>query len=511
LAARKLEAIQPKAKETTTNRDTLLTVDQHGDPFFGNRLSVQVTPFSNASYETHGTVQEIGEATPVELYPHQNKSLLVVEHPSGQEASPPMKPVLELTVPSPPDSDTKPVLETPPQRNANGFLDVDSPLRNPRAPPQPPAGPPIINVILPTPGPLSPSDENSKQLGYNIEAAVTAHNSLDVDDYDRPLPPQRRPSLLRRALLNRTVSNPHPSGYGTSRGGNILTRALSLKHALPTLSTFTRDIDGELRPVTAPGRSLSLDYPTVDDQPADENRLHPFWRPTRFWDDLEDDDYYYSYDQPQVIITKRSRSDEIRRSMVGGLKKTIGMLPREHHRSVVGRDRISGGREHVSFGTERRTIRRSADGSLKVIKRKHKSSESLREARQKAWEAGRADGGAKAQLARLRLEWQQKGLQFNVPSVQMQWVGLGSLGRKFSERKREKKGGVLKRNISAPTGVRDGVEEVLRGKGYLSREERDALGPARYREADAEGFANAQPAERMRSGSGVDRRDFAAD
>ena len=66
-----------------------LPVDGLGDPWFEKRPSFRATPFSQVSMETAGTSQshaEVSEALMVNIYPHQNKSLVMVDHLAGRSA-----------------------------------------------------------------------------------------------------------------------------------------------------------------------------------------------------------------------------------------------------------------------------------------------------------------------------------------------------------------------------------------------------------------------------------------
>ncbi|KAF4542510.1 uncharacterized protein LTHEOB_7702 [Lasiodiplodia theobromae] len=215
------------------------------------------TPFSQMS-DTSGL--EISEATAISIYPHNNHSLLVVQQvaqtdsnsnsnssttyhtttsrrrsvsspPLSRELSPPLD--RELT---PPTLTFNPA--TPPQQliddsevAANGS--VDSPLKNPRKPPEPPA----FKIIPPTPA----SELERDPMG---ESAIASSSSR----------PKRRQTLAKRARrYSDTILNP------------ILGR---------TTSAAKRSPKGQANAAATPK------------QPKDAN-LHPFWRPRGFWDDFD--------------------------------------------------------------------------------------------------------------------------------------------------------------------------------------------------------------------------------
>jgi hypothetical protein len=419
-------ALPFQAPRDAIQKDLLIMVDKNGDPFFGNRLSVQVTPFSNTSYETTGTAAEISEAMAVSLYPHQNTSVLVVEHPNPSESTP--KSSLSESKPlDQPDLKTKVIPVTPPQPQTLSD-EIDSPLRNPRAPPQPPA----IKFIPPTPSNLTPVDEPDKQLGHQD---FSQHEDEHADI------PKRHLSLLRRALANRRITE------------SVLSKHFSLKRRYEIDSatqTPTRSTNGNAQPL----------FPTVGEHTRDESRLHPFWRPARFWDDLEDDgwDGYGDDGEEQEWVYPRvdNRPAKPKRSLSGRLKHTFAILP-------ITDEEDKRPRLHTSW-SERRTIRRSGSGTLRVV-RGRGSSESLRRAARRNWTdpecaVGRGDGAGSGQWGKNR--------NTTFGKLQLQWVGLRGLGRRMSERRRESRNEKLRRSISAPRDARDGVEDVLR-RGGLER------------------------------------------
>ncbi|KAJ0166571.1 hypothetical protein CTA2_6773 [Colletotrichum tanaceti] len=182
------------------HQDHKLNVDRHGDPFFGKRLSTQNTPFSAASVETSGTAPEVSEAKAVSLYPHQNSSVLVVNHsnkPSESSDASQTDKELFQTPQRPTIITTGPDGEgpaTPPQAQ-HTMDDVDSPLRNPRAaPPVPSVLPPAIQFIPATPSGLTPHHERQRNMGNYFETMVDEQ-------------PQRSGSI--EALAHVQTAKPH--------------------------------------------------------------------------------------------------------------------------------------------------------------------------------------------------------------------------------------------------------------------------------------------------------------
>ena len=186
--------------------------------------SALVTPFSvrSARSSTPGTL-ELSEATAISIYPHTNKSILVIQQlaprdsgdPPGHSAIIAGNANIALPIPVVPA----------PARQA-----LDSPLQNPREPPQPPD----LKLIPPTPANASTAHEKSPRQ------SPTRHR------LSGPV------SLVKRAFSARRYSDSFVSPISPSRS-----------------------------------RRSSSHPPSVGDDP--DNKLHPFWRPRGFWDDLSDD------------------------------------------------------------------------------------------------------------------------------------------------------------------------------------------------------------------------------
>ena len=419
-------------------------VDHLGDPFFGQRLSVQKTPFSLASVDTTGTFNaEVAEAQAVSIYPHQNKSILVVEHsnrPSenssleqksrgSQQSSSLGAQSGDLQQPNPTIKTTAPdssLPVTPPQPNFK-MDDVDSPLRNPRAPPEPPA-PPAIALIPATPSGLTPANQKENMMGNYFGVVVEK--------------PQRPVSLLKRALTGRSTASRRFSESGASSPGGILSRTFSLsRHPRRKEPSYLDRIENE--PM----------YPTPEDRPREENKLHAFWRPARAggrgeeeddddWvrdvDDDEEDERTYRYPPVDNRPTPRrtlSLSDRV--------KRTFAILP--SHDAYY---------ESESGGTARRTIRRTPSGSLRVVKQHRRSLDSLRAARPYSPPVARGSGGL----------WRTYSLGRTLGRG-IERYGLHNIPRRLSERRREKRSRELRGKISGPREVRDGVGDVIKRAG----------------------------------------------
>ncbi|KAK3684911.1 hypothetical protein B0T22DRAFT_202825 [Podospora appendiculata] len=430
-----------------------LHTDRFGDPFFGKRLSVPNTPFSIASVETSGTSHaEVSEAQAVNIYPHQNKSVVMVDHSTKPSESSSLDRYKSSDSDAPTIQPTKKdaaVPMTPPQTFT--MDDIDSPLRNPRAPPAPPAppapsgppAPPAIQFIPATPSGLTPAVEKQQMLGNYFEMANEK--------------PARSMSLLKRTLTRRRVSEYGPSPV---RAPGLLTRTFSLTR---------RRHDGDARP---PLRR----YSSADDRPTDENRLHPFWRPMYYDDsESENDDRDFeasSNDRTYKYPPIDNRPHLPRRSLSDRIKRTFAILPvadnyehDAHYPATTGGDL-----------TNRRTIRRTPSGNLRVMKFR-RSLESLprvllNDGRPYTAPEDRHHGGRHMQFWR---SFGGKPKTSGEPVVKKSGSGggflpnLGSkmnIPRRVSERRRAKRSDDLRRMISGPREVRDGVGAVIKRKNF---------------------------------------------
>lgn len=393
------EAANSKSQPVDAN-DALgsaASVSRRDDP---RKLSAHATPFSTHSYETSGTIAEVSEARRVSLFPHQNSSVLMVQNaaePSEQSVTARERVVDEA-------STAENIPRTPSPLECDMDKD-DSPFRNPRDPPLPPA----IIFIPATPGLLSPPAEVSRQLEIMPEPPVFE------------LRPKRGFSL-RRALTTRRHSE------------STASRALSLRRSNSTTSATLKD-----RP-SVPNRR----YSTLDGQPAEVSRLHPFWRPARFWDDLEDeysdDDDGTSGDGSRAVYSHdahkiRHMPQPPKRTLSGRLARTFAVLP------------IKDDPYYAPEWTERRILHRTESGNLRVVK-KRVSLEALKRDRQ-SWD----DSSKRKKMG-----------------VSEAWKGLS---RRLSEKRREKRQDELRSRISGPKDFVHGSERLGEDFGDVRQERKD--------------------------------------
>jgi len=307
---------------------------------------------------------------------------------------------------------------TPPQPT-HPMDEVDSPLRNPRAPPEPPA----IKFIPPTPAAV----EEDRQLGYTLD--------------DRPATsgekPKRTMSLMRRAFSNRRNSE-----TAAQRPG-FLTRTFSLGGRRELADSSTQTSKETANPSTM--------YPSVIDQPADGSKLHPFWRPTHFWDDLEDRDSMDDEEFPRYPPPVE-RPTHPKRSLSGRLKRTFAILP------------IKDEYEYQPYAMDRRTMRRTPSGNMRVVKQR--SENSLRREAYDRRQFSEPHPSSDPEPFGYNFKEGNGGRVHTIPGLglRIEYVGWSGMRRRMSERKREQRSEKLRQSISGPRGVQSGVDDVLRRK-----------------------------------------------
>ena len=278
--------------------------------------STQVTPFSlrSAHSSTPGTL-EVNEATAISIYPHTNKSILVVQQlPRHDSQSPEHSAIVasnaSFAIPGP---HTPAVIHQARVRNV-----IDSPLRNPREPPQPPD----FKVIPPTPVPnVTPTKDDDRVSRQ--PAAKSAINRLS-----RPI------TMVKRALSAR-------------------------RHSDTFVSPLTRGLS---RRTTVIQRRSSFDPDSAVDP---DNKLHPFWRPRGFWDDLSDSDSDSEFGNSGYLVgnslgmpaahtsTKITAQQPPRRS--ASLTQRLSRSMRFQHGSI--------GRRHSTTNDNRRIYQKTTYGS----------------------------------------------------------------------------------------------------------------------------------------------------
>ncbi|KIV99633.1 uncharacterized protein PV09_08698 [Verruconis gallopava] len=370
----------------------------HANP---RHLYAQSTPFSQISEH------EIREANAINIYPHNNKSLLVVQQvarPSGaqkqNDAADAISGWPALMV-SP---------ATPPQVFSASPVNVDSPLKNPRRPPQPPHPvPPKISIHPATP------DHELDRISFT-----------EKPEQGESDPPLRSLSFKQKARR-----------YSDQVMKPIITRTSSLRRSYYRRSRARRE---------------GAPTPSAHDSRPESHSLHPFWQPRGFWDEFSDSDSDFGESQHE------------RRLPAGGDTSELGE-PRGIAK-VLDRARLKGGNFLIgnSLGIERAgTNRRKPVIQLPVglgqrtsgrvvMKRSSQStihtiaSESLRSVRL-----------AKRSVESLhRVTSSHKKRAWNPRNWQVQYVGVSGMRDLWRQRQAQKRRQELKGKI----GVRYSVENA---------------------------------------------------
>ncbi|KAL8918651.1 MAG: hypothetical protein Q9208_007212 [Pyrenodesmia sp. 3 TL-2023] len=200
----------------------------HGDWSALRPRSPLVTPFSLRSGRSSTPGTEVNEATAISIYPHTNKSILVVQHAPRRASQPAEHSAIiasnaKFAIPA---GSVQPPLIHEPRRLLN------SPLQNPRSPPQPPD----FKIIPPTPA-----------------------NMTDVSSPDRQQPPSSEQGPKRR------LSSRVKRAFSARRYSDAFVSPITRSFSLSRRNTVT----GARR------ASTGIDV---------ERNLHPLWRPRAFWD-----------------------------------------------------------------------------------------------------------------------------------------------------------------------------------------------------------------------------------
>ncbi len=246
--------------------------------------STLVTPFSlrSAHSSTPGTL-EVNEATAISIYPHTNKSILVIQEMAGdvdssrpREHSAIIAGNANIAMPGA----VTPVIqhELPPRDT------LHSPLKNPRDPPQPPD----FKVIPPTPA-NAPPTPSSEDMRSSFKTPVRRNR------FSAPI------SSIRRAFSAR---RPHSESF-----------------VAPFARTFS------LRGTTGTPRRRPH---TADDK---DMKLHPFWKPRGFWDGVDGSDSESEFGNTGVLgsrVNSQSSRDATPRRTMSLTRRLTGSLRLTH-------------------------------------------------------------------------------------------------------------------------------------------------------------------------------------
>lgn len=362
--------------------------------------------------------------------PHKNRSVVMVDHRPSESSDGEQR--LErpsITTEAQRSTEDGPV--TPVQEQRESLChDADSPLRNPRVPPEPPA----LRLIAATPSGLTPAEEKPRLLG----------NFYDEEEEKEHEKPARGLEIVRRALTRRRNS------YGAS----------SDREPRPGFLTRTLSLSRNTRREPAEEPEDDHVHATYDEPLPDDSRLHPHWQPSYF------PGYYTELAAEEHVryppIDNRPRP---KRSLSERMKRTFAIMPLQD--DDYSKDGVP----------ERRTIRRTPSGSLRVVK--HRGSASSLRKREKDSRPATAPEPPRRRAFfprsyrsmtivnnKIRNGRDAPKTEPDSPrSSSSDNIGLQrswSLTRRLSEKRREKRSNVLRQKISGPVDVRDGVDDVIR-------------------------------------------------
>ncbi|PHH66929.1 hypothetical protein CDD81_5281 [Ophiocordyceps australis] len=399
------------AFQNATTAATSPTVSRHEDGHSFKRQTSGNTPFSVTSLDTLLTAQEVSEALAIHMVSHRNSSVLMVNNatrplealqtPSWQPTNVPeaehlmawsqeRQPMdsqesaqsgnsLETAQPSslletaqPTNTwttrqsrawletrrpynvpatrvstnmanpttrkplPTKTTVQSPRQAGLANDRYISPLSRNPPGLAQIAELPPAINLIPATPSGVTPAEEKMAHLGNYHEA--TGQQS-------------RRPSLVRRTFSRRSQS----TGYAPldARRPSFLAKSFSFS----------------LHPRQAKPAG-GFPQPREHHVPAEQERLHPFWRP--WYTEMQDECAECAMEHDDCMCHEAFAYSLVDQpSLKTKLRRTFAVLPdRRRHEHIVCA-------AHVPHGLERRTIGRTPSGHLRVMQQST-SCESLR-------------------------------------------------------------------------------------------------------------------------------------
>jgi hypothetical protein len=199
----------------------------------------------------------------------------------------------------------------------------------------------------------------------------------------------------------------------------------------------------------------------TDSGPADESRLHPHWRPAYYDDSASEseDELVYETSGGRTFRFPRidNRPSQPRRSLSARMKKTFAILPARHDDSA----------EELRDPLARRTIRRTPSGNLRVMKFRLslESMPRLLPNDRRPYTAP-DDGGSRVRQFRFWRSPKSSADSFRRSGLLPALGNKINIPRRMSERRRERRNQELRRMISGPREVRDGVGDVIRRNSY---------------------------------------------
>ncbi|PSR84185.1 hypothetical protein BD289DRAFT_266705 [Coniella lustricola] len=415
---------------------------QTADTFLGSPMfSTLATPFSQMSVETAGTAPEIAQATAISIVAHQNRSILVVNHrllgssdedERSQKWQAPIRPTITTTEATRTTTIEQPA--TPSDADASHSSEhMDSPLRNPRVPPQPP----ILQFIPATPSGLTPAEEKPRLLGNFYEETKEK--------------PSRGMTMVRRALGNRR--NSCGRSDNDSRPAALIRRlSLSKTSRDEGNETGVQVVDGEV---------------SLDEQLMDASRLYPEWQPYHYFDN-DDGGVVHGLDDGARAGIKYppidNRPRRPKRSLSQRMKRTFAIMPLQDQDHDVHDDYHRGARQEMKEKPSKESRRLKHQGSRESLRRQRRRADTNPEMKRgpifpRSYSLSR--GSRRDRDRDSDDESQRNGLTRTWSLTQ----SLQGVSRRLSEKRREKRSNELRSKISGPRDLRDGVDDVIRRDG----------------------------------------------
>lgn len=280
-----------------------VSANYHGYSNHNHMLSDYVTPYSQSSYETAGTTAEVSEALAVSLFPHQTRSIMVKQHRNFPGS-----------------------MSHPATLNPECMTNIESIDSDKREMPTTSLVPPLDSEVDLFSVPESEIKDElvPRNPGELIEPPVILFHPPTPRTADRESPSTSESSLSEPELLEKQISL---SSFPTS-----------LSSKFEKFSPCTRTISNEAQSAyqqrfsqhTLNEEYISSGVSSISDIVPDQSKLHPFWRPTKFWDDQED----FSHDSDHNQLPSHRWKNSHCKTLSSRLKRSIRVLPLQKSREA---------------------------------------------------------------------------------------------------------------------------------------------------------------------------------
>lgn len=252
--------------------------DSYLDPGSARNTFTRSSPVSDASEAL------VGDATTVNIFPHNNDSLIVVEHAgssgTSQAASKETRSMEQVQEDR--DAETGDEMDVTPEKETHkNPATVESPLTNPRRPPDPPA----VSIIPPSPagqedvGPISTESSQaapplerssfSQRAKRYSDSLTNSVSKLASGNTSAVRSEPKRSSLPHVPSPTRSTSDPHLLGRASDKPRNTLYPTWKPRSVGDDLNNFHRSEDPTLPPPSSAATTTLHD--SAGDSSATEN------------------------------------------------------------------------------------------------------------------------------------------------------------------------------------------------------------------------------------------------